>query len=49
MSSLSGGRNRSSRTKQHEAQVDGSEYAEAVKSCGDGAAKMFVGQVKASQ
>lgn len=49
VSSLSGGRSMSSKTKQYEAHVDGAEYAEVVKSYGDAVTKMFVSQIKAAQ
>lgn len=49
VSSLSGGRSMSSKTKQYEAHVDGAEYAEVVKSYGDAVTKMFVSQIRAAQ
>jgi hypothetical protein len=49
VSSLSGGRNMSSRTKQYEAHVDAAEYAEVVQTYGDAVTKMFVSQLKAAQ
>lgn len=49
MSSLSGGRNMSSRTKQYEAHVDGTEYAEVTRTYGEAVAKMFVSQLKLSK
>jgi hypothetical protein len=48
VSSLSGGRNMSSRTKQYEAHVDGAEYAEVTQTYGAAVAKMFVSQLKLS-
>ncbi len=45
MSSLSGGRNMSSRTKQYEAAVDADEYAATVKTYGEAVSRMFVNRM----
>lgn len=49
LSALSGGRNMSSRTKQYEAHVDGSEYAAVARTYGEAISRMFVSQIKASR
>lgn len=49
VSSLSGGRSMSSRTKQYEAHVEPGEYADTIKTYGDAVSRMFVSQIQAAR
>lgn len=48
VSSLSGGRSMSSKTRQYEAHVEGGEYAETVKTYGEAVSRMFVSRLTAT-